>query len=349
MLAAVGRDRSLSTTKPLLDSPSQPRRSLSASSPLGRYSASAHDDDAPAEPPPPASFFSSLCTLARRALVVLCVLAAGRGVWAARAHLTTAIELLARQIRGAGAWGAVGASGALALWVVCLLPTFVFEVFAGHLFPLRTAVAVCVVGKTVGASLCFAIARSLSHTVEPERLLARHRRLQALARVVHEHPLKTTLLVRFAWLPAPVKNYGWTVVGIEYRIFLLATLAEGPVYALPAAVVGSQVDDLADVVSGKTQPGWAGKLMVATGLGCLLLLLFGVGALSERLINAADQQDGGLPVPLGGRLEHATMGGGDADEEMGEEVGERSASASARRRDGFEMQATPSRGPGSPG
>ena len=36
-------------------------------------------------------------------------------------------------------------------------------------------------------------------------------------------------------------------------------------YALPAAVVGSQVDDLADVVSGKTQPGWAGKLMVATG------------------------------------------------------------------------------------
>ena len=87
MLAAVGRDRSLSTTKPLLDSPSQPRRSLSASSPLGRYSASAHDDDAPAEPPPPASWVSVLCTLARRALVVLCVLAAGRGVWAARAHL----------------------------------------------------------------------------------------------------------------------------------------------------------------------------------------------------------------------------------------------------------------------
>ena len=70
--------------------------------------------------------------------------------------------------------------------------------------------------------------------------------------------------------------------------------------------------------------------MVATGLGCLLLLLFGVGALSERLINAADQHDGRLPVPLGGRLEHATMGGGDADEEMGEEVGERSAPPRAR-------------------
>ena len=119
MLAAVGRDRSLSTTKPLLDSPSQPRRSLSASSPLGRYSASAHDDDARAEPPP-ASWASALCTLARRALVVLCVLAAGRGVWAARAHLTTAIELLARQIRGAGAWGAVGAAAMLASLVVIL-------------------------------------------------------------------------------------------------------------------------------------------------------------------------------------------------------------------------------------
>ena len=43
---------------------------------------------------------------------------------------------------------------------------------------------------------------------------------------MHAHPLKATLLVRFSLLPAPIKNYGWGSLGVDFRVFLLATVLE---------------------------------------------------------------------------------------------------------------------------
>lgn len=79
-------------------------------------------------------------------------------------------------------------------------------------------------GKSLGAVGCFVIAQQAKPLVE--RLMRRHRRLRALERTVHAHPLKATLLVRFSMLPAPIKNYGWGSLGVDFRIFLVATLLE---------------------------------------------------------------------------------------------------------------------------
>lgn len=86
------------------------------------------------------------------------------------------------------------------------------------------ALAVCIAGKILGALGCFLLAQRAKPLVE--RLMRRHRRLRALERTVHAHPLKATLLVRFSMLPAPIKNYGWGSLGVDFRIFLAATILE---------------------------------------------------------------------------------------------------------------------------
>ena len=86
------------------------------------------------------------------------------------------------------------------------------------------ALAVCIAGKILGALGCFVLSQRAKPLVE--RLMRRHRRLRALERTVHAHPLKATLLVRFSLLPAPIKNYGWGSLGVDFRVFLLATVLE---------------------------------------------------------------------------------------------------------------------------
>ena len=86
------------------------------------------------------------------------------------------------------------------------------------------ALAVCIAGKILGALGCFLLSQQAKPLVE--RLMRRHRRLRALERTVHAHPLKATLLVRFSLLPAPIKNYGWGSLGVDFRVFLVATVLE---------------------------------------------------------------------------------------------------------------------------
>ena len=83
---------------------------------------------------------------------------------------------------------------------------------------------VCVVGKTLGAVSCFAIAQQAKPLVA--RLVQNHSRLRGLERTVRAHPVKATMLVRFSLLPAAVKNYGSGSLGIDFRVFLAAALAE---------------------------------------------------------------------------------------------------------------------------
>ena len=174
---------------------------------------------------------------------------------------------------------------------------------------------VCVVGKTLGAVGCFAISQHAKPLVE--RLMRRHRRLRTLERTVHAHPLKATMLVRFSMLPAPVKNYGWGSLGVDFRIFLVATLAEvrrlraavargarashptrppplcawqAPLYSLPPVLLGGQLSDLADVAAGR-QRIRPNPFQLGLGLAMLLLLVL-LAATSHRWLEAEQREHG---------------------------------------------------------
>ena len=69
---------------------------------------------------------------------------------------------------------------------------------AGFLFRFWTALAVCVVGKTAAAGLCFLIGRTVGAGIA-RRALARHDTLRSLGDAVASRPFTTTLLLRFAY------------------------------------------------------------------------------------------------------------------------------------------------------
>ncbi len=182
-------------------------------------------------------------------LLLVGLVLVGVALWTMKAHIGEAVLWLAGLAENAGAWGIAATVLVLAVWVMLLMPISVFEVLIGHVFPLKTAMAIAITGKTLGAIGCFVVSQQAKPFVE--RLMRRHRRLRALERTVHAHPLKATLLVRFSMLPAPVKNYGWGSLGVDFWIFLTATLLEAPMYALPPVLLGAQLSDLADVAAGR--------------------------------------------------------------------------------------------------
>ena len=59
----------------------------------------------------------------------------------------------------------------------------------------------CVVGKTTAAGLCFLIGRTVGAGIA-RRALARHDTLRSLGDAVASRPFTTTLLLRFAYVPA---------------------------------------------------------------------------------------------------------------------------------------------------
>lgn len=183
------------------------------------------------------------------------------------------------------------------------------------------ALAVCIVGKTLGAVGCFLISQQAKPLVE--RLMRRHRRLRALERTVHAHPLKATLLVRFSMLPAPIKNYGWGSLGVDFRIFLVATLLEvrrlhtlgftrrwrgarashsnhrvwqAPMYALPPVLLGGQLNDLADLAAGRQR---IRLHPLQLGLGVLMLVLLVLLATTSHRWLEAEQRGAASDLPCG--------------------------------------------------
>ena len=198
---------------------------------------------------------------------------------------------------------------------------------------------VCVVGKTLGAVGCFAISQHAKPLVE--RLMRRHRRLRTLERTVHAHPLKATMLVRFSMLPAPVKNYGWGSLGVDFRIFLVATLAEvrrlraavargarashptrppplcawqAPLYSLPPVLLGGQLSDLADVAAGR-QRIRPNPFQLGLGLAMLLLLVL-LAATSHRWLEAEQREHGDGEHGEHGATSELTRGIDDTEAEL---------------------------------
>ena len=230
----------------------------------------------------------ALLTLLRRVAIGAGVLGVLGVLWALKAHAGTLLTLLATQVHSAGAWGVAGYVAAFAAWGVLCLPLSPFELLSGFLFPFWTALAACVLGKVGGAALCFLAGRTVGAGIA-RRALARHETLRALGDAVASRPFSTTLLLRFAYLPAALKNYGWSLTPVRLPVFLLACALEAPVYSVPLVLVGARAEGLAQLLSGRAPLGPEAAASMALGIAMLLLWL----AVMRRLSQAALRQAGG--------------------------------------------------------
>jgi uncharacterized membrane protein YdjX (TVP38/TMEM64 family) len=158
--------------------------------------------------------------------------------------LQTETDALLAWVEGLG-WTAAPIFVALfAIEVVILLPGIVFPLAAGFFFGWAEGALLSVIGKLLGATAAFLLARRLLArgrvSERARRVLGKSPRLRLLAEAVPRGGWRTVALVRLVPLiPFKLSNYvfGWSRVPL--RDFVLGTLVGVVPYSLANAYLGS--------------------------------------------------------------------------------------------------------------
>eukprot|EP00668_Euglena_longa_P003344 GGOE01003917.1.p1 GENE.GGOE01003917.1~~GGOE01003917.1.p1 ORF type:complete len:276 (+),score=74.96 GGOE01003917.1:39-830(+) len=123
----------------------------------------------------------------------------------------------------------------LVLWAVCLLPTSVFEMAVGYSFGFQRAVFITWAGKTTGGIVAFVLGRTLLRD-STSALMQSHPLARALKAEMTDKMLMLVFLVRVAYIPMAVKNYGLSVCP---GVSLLTFSAVSSLVNVPYSVVWS--------------------------------------------------------------------------------------------------------------
>ena len=116
--------------------------------------------------------------------------------------------------------------GLYALWIILFLPTTLPELAMGFTFGLGTGYMLDLAGKLIGAFASYALGRTALRSCV-HALLRGHSAADLLAAFEHtarSRPYATSLILRAAYLPMPLKNYGLAMLGVPLAPFALALL-----------------------------------------------------------------------------------------------------------------------------
>ena len=116
--------------------------------------------------------------------------------------------------------------GLYALWIVLFLPTTLPELAMGFTFGLGTGYMVDLGGKLIGAFASYALGRTVLRSCVHDLLRGNPAAdlLAAFEHTARSKPYTTSLILRAAYLPMPLKNYGLAMLGVPLAPFALALL-----------------------------------------------------------------------------------------------------------------------------
>ncbi len=157
-----------------------------------------------------------------------------------------------------GAWGPVIFVGVYALASVAAIPGSVLSIAAGALFGSVVGVITVIIGATLGASLCFLIARYFARDAVEESM-QRREKFKKLDDMTARHGDIIVAITRLVPLfPYVVLNYGFGLTGVKFGTYVLWSF----VCMLPGTilyVVGS--DAVATAIEEQRVP-WALVLII---------------------------------------------------------------------------------------
>lgn len=194
------------------------------------------------------------------------------------------------------------AAGLLALWIVAFLPTTLPELSIGYVFGLRVGFYVDFTAKVVGSTISYWLGRSalsscvrelLDHGMRSEGAVSTLAELfEALAEEATSRPFGTALVMRAAYLPMPLKNYGAALLGIPPVAFFasLATVEILDTYLFVA--VGASASDLAALLSGAhaNDDSWLRLGLLAVAITATGILLAGMGNAAMATLRARQER-----------------------------------------------------------
>jgi uncharacterized membrane protein YdjX (TVP38/TMEM64 family) len=203
--------------------------------------------------------------------IVLGLLIASAGVVVATSDVRGVLSRIHGTVEGLGAWGPAVFLAIFVVWVVLALPGSWLSVMAGVLFGTAQGFVLALTGATLGAAVCFMIARYIAR--EPFRRLALrsrvggvHRRIERLTR---ERGAMVVIIVRLVPLfPYNVTNYAFGITAVNfwtYIVWSILCMIPGTLFLVAGA------DAAAQVVAGGAERGvpWG---LVALSAGSLAVL-----------------------------------------------------------------------------
>ena len=137
--------------------------------------------------------------------------------------------------------------------ILAFLPTTIAELALGFVFGFNEGYLIAYVGKIIGATACFILGRSVLRAWLLERF-SQNRVLVAVGGAVNRQPYRTACLLRIAYIPFPLKNYGVAMTGMAPLPFFAALL---PVELLDTYVqvsIGSSAKNLQSLFSDEYTP-----------------------------------------------------------------------------------------------
>ena len=184
---------------------------------------------------------------------------------------------------------AVGAMALYVVWMVAFLPTTVPELVLGFIFGLAEGYAINVIGKLLGATICFVLGRTALRRCLLT-LLGDNELLLAFEEEVQSKPYTTALLLRAAFVPFSLKNYGLALMGLPALSFFLALCLIDIPDSYICTAAGSAAKDLSELLSQRhveradTRKAYSQLAVVALELVVLLVLLLHLHGLANRAI-----------------------------------------------------------------
>ena len=139
------------------------------------------------------------------------------------------------------------------LWVAACLPITLLEVAPGAIFGFRWGMVCAICGKNLGNYICFIVGRYLARDYVRSVMLRKYRVLRAIDRMLARDGFKVVLMVRLAYLPMPLKNYGLSVLDVSFVHYAAAALLTGLPFAVMWVTIGTKIANVQDLFSGKVQ------------------------------------------------------------------------------------------------
>lgn len=139
----------------------------------------------------------------------------------------------------------------MGVWVTMCLPITILEILPGFIFGAKTGILVSVCGKNLGNYMSFFLGRYVFKDYVKEKFFDAYPVLNAFSAAVAKEPLKVAVLMRLAYLPMGMKNYGMSVMEIPWWKFGISCASTGLPFACIWSMIGASASHLEEIMSGQ--------------------------------------------------------------------------------------------------
>ncbi|KAE8878767.1 hypothetical protein PF003_g36987 [Phytophthora fragariae] len=226
-------------------------------------------------------------TRLRRALAALGLVALGltAGLLLFRFVRSDDFALVVQWLRTHEALGAALYVCSFTSFVVLCFPSTAFELLAGYIFGLWLGLLLATAGKLVGSMLSYGIGRYLCRRRVHAYMARGHPALQGFQSLLRRRQVLVVFLTRVAFFPIAVKNYGLSVLDVQFPVFFAAALLTGLPFSAIWVYSGHAVENLTALLASPAASRHSTEMaLLLVGAGSALLLLFVVGIYTRQYV-----------------------------------------------------------------